>query len=257
MKNKIVAGGLAILTAFALMACGTNNPGDGNSADTETSESVAPVQEAWTDEQKQIMQDHLDGNILPFMAIPGMNVQWYEEYGCVSIEATEGNDTLITGYKDLLVGDGFTMAFDSEQSSWGGSKDLGSYKMLSASIYTSDTMGFICDIYLDVPVQNWPTDLIATFLGTGAATVPAHQADNYYIYDLSASYGCFEVVALGQATGADTAYGTTLTNAGWTVDTTYLADYGVYVATDANQTVEVNYYLNGTALVIDIYSLAE
>lgn len=259
MKNKFLAGGLTLLTVFTLMACGTKVvPTDSGSTGGSVNQSESiPTQTAWTEEQKQLMRDHLDGNVLPFMAIPGANVSWYGADGCVSIEAATGSDTLITGYKDLLITEGFSMAFDSEQSTWGGQKDLGNYKMLTAGVYATDTMGFVCDVYLDVPVQSWPTNMIATFLGTGAATVPAHQASNYYVFDLSTSYSCIEVVALGQATGADTAYGTTLTNAGWTIDTTFLAEFGVYVATDANQTVEVDYHLNGTTLIIDIYSLAE
>ena len=146
MKNKLVAGGLALLTAFALVACTTPNPSEngpsetsqqegssshgGNSGEsnsgTGSSSSETQVTD-WTDAQKAVMTSHLGGRVLPFMSIPEATVTWYDEFACVSIESKKATEADTNAYRGILTNDGYVFTYNESYGYWDAVKTFSNF----------------------------------------------------------------------------------------------------------------------------------
>lgn len=269
MKNKLVAGGLALLTAFALVACTTPNPSEngpsetsqqegsssygGNSGEsnsgTGSSSSETQVTD-WTDAQKAVMTSHLGGRVLPFMSIPEVTVTWYDEWACVSIESKKATEADTNAYRGILTNDGYVFTYNESYGFWDAVKTFSNFDKIEIQIYYD--AGFNCDVYLQTADTSWPTTTISTLLGATTNTVPAYQSSYYYVYDTAAESGYITIVALNQTIDSEAAYTTVLTTAGWTVFNQKYATNGLIARDSANQ-IEINFAFKDNTLEIYIF----
>lgn len=269
MKNRLVAGGLALLTAFAIVACTTPNPSETGSSETSqqgdssshegtssedssssSSSSSQPVGN-WTSAQQAIMTTHLGGHVLPYMTISGATVTWYEDYQCVSIESASGTEANTTAYRQLLTTSGYTFEYDDTYDLWQGTITFDNFDQIIVQIYFDS--GFFCDAYFQPAETSWPASTISGLLGETTNTVPAYQSSYYYVYDNSADSGYVIIVALNQVAASEEAYTNTLTAAGWSVFNQKYATTGLIARDPANQ-IEINFYFTNNTLEIYVFA---
>lgn len=102
MKKSLLL--LPLLASAVLASC---NGGNSSSTSSSTSSGGKPTD--WTVSEKKLMTDNLGGFTIPFYYVEGQTVtdEYYEEYGCISVEAPAGTETDLENYETILIGEGF------------------------------------------------------------------------------------------------------------------------------------------------------
>ncbi|MDY4819386.1 MAG: hypothetical protein SO206_03915 [Bacilli bacterium] len=92
---------LLIACSFSLLLAGCNNEVDVNK------------RSAYTEEEKTLMIEKLNGNIIPFYYVKDMRVTsaYYDTYGCITVEAPLGTKEDLYNYETVLIGEDFTKSF--------------------------------------------------------------------------------------------------------------------------------------------------
>lgn len=92
---------LLIACSFSLLLAGCNNEVDVNK------------RSAYTEEEKTLMVEKLNGNIIPFYYVKDMRVTsaYYDTYGCITVEAPLGTKEDLYNYETVLIGEDFTKSF--------------------------------------------------------------------------------------------------------------------------------------------------
>ena len=92
---------LLIACSFSLLLAGCNNEVDVNK------------RSAYTEEEKTLMMEKLNGNIIPFYYVKDMRVTsaYYDTYGCITVEAPIGTTEDLYNYETVLISEDFTKSF--------------------------------------------------------------------------------------------------------------------------------------------------
>lgn len=96
----------SILAITLLGGCNESTSGSSSSS------STGDVPTDWTDAEKKLMSDNLEGNVIPFYYVAGQTVTdaYFEEYGCISVEAEAAVEADLTAYAAVLVDAGYTVS---------------------------------------------------------------------------------------------------------------------------------------------------
>lgn len=224
---------------------------------SDASSSLVPEAD-WTDDELALMKSHLAGEVLPYIEIDDYSVTWDSDNSVITITTTTGGVTgLDTTYQGLLEDEEFAVAYYEASEIYQGDKTIADGKAFYAQFYLSEKE-FTIYAWVETPVTSWPSEGITALWSdhslTVNDTVPAFEADYYFLTDYYDNYSCFTVEVRDQTSVATTedVYTSTLTKAGWTVDKTDYDNSGV-IAMAPNQTIKLAYYLTGKIFSIDIY----
>ena len=164
--NKIKSLSICILTSLMILTGCNNKNGSDSSLPTD-----------WTDEQKELLKEHLNNVVIPYISINGeVTVTYYEEYDCVSVESYTSTldeaKTYATQYVDILNNsDGyyFIEQYEDEETdltiySYG--FDVGvDYVYLDVYGVDYDNNPYFCiDCYYVTRDSSWPTDLVNNYI---------------------------------------------------------------------------------------------
>ncbi len=135
-----------VLSASILAGCGNNNAKD------------------WTDEEKAMMTEHLGGNIIPYYYVEGQVVtdEYYEDYGCISVEAMKATNSDLVAYENILIAKEFTC-----ETKVGSETDMPYY----GSYYKECADGYIFNIQF--------------YVGSGTKESGKYSVDAYYAKPLT------------------------------------------------------------------------
>lgn len=164
-STKIAALALgAFLLAAPLASCsgqgGSSTTSQSSSSSSSSSSTSTPVVDKWTAAQENVMKQHLDGYVLPF--IEEGTVEWDSEYECVSFNSkAKTTQSKIDSYATKLAGEGFSCEKDVDDDHVC-RKVLPSGKVVIVSMYIGTGDIFWLDAYLtDAPALDWDSDQIA------------------------------------------------------------------------------------------------
>lgn len=158
---------LLIACSFSLLLAGCNNEVDVNK------------RSAYTEEEKTLMIEKLNGNIIPFYYVKDMRVTsaYYDTYGCITVEAPLGTKEDLYNYETVLIGEDFTKSFgvgDYEKDLNKGQYYLnlkGGRFVVEFSI--TDTGSWAVDGFYQQSLKNYTVPNISTYDGlVEAAALP-------------------------------------------------------------------------------------
>lgn len=196
----------SILAITLLGGCNESTSGSSSSS------STGDVPTDWTDAEKKLMSDNLEGNVIPFYYVAGQTVTdaYFEEYGCISVEAAAAVEADLTAYAAVLVDAGYTVSVAKGEDS--------EYPYFIEYLLADDIGNFI--------VQAYTGTLEEGTAASGKWTIDAYY--NIPLTDYSAEYTTYADAKAGVVAYFDNyeATGLVLPEALVTSATSYkLSDY--------------------------------
>lgn len=236
-----------------------------SSIEIPNSDSTTALED-FTSEEKELMKQHLNGEVLPFNTqMAGLYDLYYDStYECITIEFDDSLVTseFITSYETI-----FSNLNDYSQSDTSLYEDYvqfikyydDSYYIIQVDIYlTTDNKCYLDAYYYDPYEHSWPSDSISEFLSSlgVSATIPQYTSNVYEVLDYS-EYGMMYIYCyLEGATSGDNAistYKSALEAQSYTV--TYNEDYEYYESLITSELeLSFGYYEDEDALWILLFA---
>jgi len=192
------------------------------------------------------MKEHLGGNVIPFVQMGGILVEFDSEYSCISVTGSTLADPL-NAYNAILTQAGFNSQIITD-ATYGDYIDGvifdSAYGLLEVQAYEASETSFEIDGYFTVATTAWPEQGVATFLTSikATSTVASFAAPAYQVINDTAN-GFYQIMALGKTSVAETeeVYTAALQALGYTIDNSDYANSGIK-ATSGSGDVIINYY---------------
>ncbi len=231
--------------ALTLSSCPGPTSSDVSSVNSSTSISSEPTKD-WTEEERDLFSTHLGGFVPTYYEVPGAEVNYYEDYDCVSYETTSRtvSSEYIDEFRKSLIIDGFTVTYqDANYLDYTLTIYVNALTSIEVNVYGFDQTGnlvssglcyFVADFYY-IHYDTFENDRVnyyADFLSLGEITslpTPSHAYDEYGYFDYISNMNIF-VIGLGYGYDGSKEYNDSLAALGWTTSsstednmTTYLA----------------------------------
>lgn len=209
-----------------------------------SSSSVAP-EITWTEEQRTIMSQHLNGIVLPYTGYEESVVAYDEEKEIVTIIGGSSEGNFVKAYADLLIANGFTKIQATEdETAFVLEKAIvseGSTRYVRVAVGAENGVLSIaaCDPYF----YTYPSvygNYFAYMIGSDYVA-PAFEGANYYEIDPAAS----AVYCYLESNTMDCGYTETLRTAGWKLASARNSK-GYFVAVAPDYSYEINYIYKNT-----------
>lgn len=204
---------LIILSSALLFLSACNKNDDPNTNSSENGSSTTD----WTDSQKGLMNEYLNGVVIPFISLPldTTNLTYYDEYGCLSVESVISTIEEANGYRDQYASilnntDGYVLVDHDVDSNnieyYDYSLDVG-IDYIDLQFYSLDSNGtiyFCIDCYYTERTNSWPIDSVNNFINECTPTdwndtinIPSLTGgDIYEVYEyFDFSYLSIEVIS--------------------------------------------------------------
>ncbi len=252
--------------ALTLTSCPGPTSSDVSSVNSSTSISSEPTKD-WTEEERDLFSTHLGGFVPTYYEVPGAEVNYHQDYNCVSYETT--SRTVSSGYIDefrkSLIIDGFTVTSqDANYLYYTLTSYVNALTSIEVNVYGVNQTGnlvssglcyFVADFYY-IHYDRFENDRVnyyADFLSLGEITslpTPSHAYDEYGYFDYIFNMNTF-VIGLGYGYDGSKEYNDSLSALGWETSSSTEDNITTYLAISPKEYLHIfTYYENEVTYII-------
>ena len=208
------------------------------------------VKRDWTNEEAQIMKDHLYDVVLPYTGFEESVVTWSAQYETLYIKGGAANDDDLLAYARALSSLGFVLTSQTSYSFRKVINTTNGDRYVRVTYYIDEDNAFYLEAY-DPYYYEFPTQVALYFAYTNfgsTQTPPAFAADRYEISTQNTAIYCYK-----DSVTAVADYTSTLNTALWDTTGGYDAVQGFYTAISPDKAYMIYYNYDTNYKSLDIY----